>query len=436
MRRVVKEIETVAPMDSIIRISGENGARRDALYQAVMALSRSIAGRTDLRSLLSGVAESLRRIVSFDHVGLILHDPNGNAMQGHILNEPCNPVITSLRLPVDEDPAGWVWLNQQPLVLSPLQSETRWPEFVRRARDFGISTLMLVPLTTGNNRLGAFGFSSVAPLDPSPAEIAFLERVASEFAVAVESFLAKQEAVRERDRLRTLFDITDALVSKLDRDELFSAISDQLSKVIRHDCAMLTLCNARPAASMCTRCIPRVRSFFEALKGPFNPVGMPAEEVLATGKPVVACEADIDRYPNPNFRRFLALGFKSICSVPLIARDRMIGTLALNRMTDDAWTPEDVEFLVQVASQIAMTVSNSLAFRELGEMKERLATEKLYLEDEIRLDQNIGNMVGEGPGFQSVVKGIQTVAPDRRNRSHHWAKPARERNSSRGPFTN
>jgi len=80
-------------------------------------------------------------------------------------------------------------------------------------------------------------------------------------------------------------------------------------------------------------------------------------------------------------------------------------------MTDDAWTPDDVEFLVQVASQIAITVSNSLVFRELGDMKERLATEKLYLEDEIRLDQNIGNMVGEGPAFQGVVKGIQTVAP-------------------------
>ena len=83
------------------------------------------------------------------------------------------------------------------------------------------------------------GVSSVTPIDPGPAEIAFLERVASEFAVAVEAFLAKQEAVRERDRLRTLFDITNALVSKLGWDELFSAISDQLSKVIRHDYAML-----------------------------------------------------------------------------------------------------------------------------------------------------------------------------------------------------
>ena len=213
------------------------GASSTDIYEAVVALSRSIAGRTDLESLLSGAAEALRRIVRFDHVGLILHDPNGNAMQGHILNAPGNPVITSLRLPVEEDPAGWVWLNQQPSLISCVQSETRWPEFVKRSRGFGISTLMLVPLTSGDNRLGAFGFSSVAPLDPSPAEIAFLERVASEFAVAVEAFLARQEAVRERDRLRTLFDITNALVSKLALDELFSAISEQLSNVIRHDYA-------------------------------------------------------------------------------------------------------------------------------------------------------------------------------------------------------
>jgi transcriptional regulator with GAF, ATPase, and Fis domain len=136
------------------------------IYEAVVGLSRSLAGRTDLRSLLAGVADSLRRIVGFDHIGLILHDPNCNAMQGYILSEPGNPVITDLKLPVDQDPAGWVWLNQQPPVISPLGTEARWPEFVRRARAFQISTLTLVPLTAGDNRIGAFGFSSVAPTSP------------------------------------------------------------------------------------------------------------------------------------------------------------------------------------------------------------------------------------------------------------------------------
>ena len=332
-RRATTERGSIAPQDSSILICGTKGGK-DALYNAVLSLSRSIAGRTDLRSLLSGVAESLRRIVIFDHVGLMLHEPNGNSMQGYILNEPCNPVITSLRLPVDEDPAGWVWMHQQPLVISHLESETRWPEFVRRARDFGISTLMLVPLTTGDNRLGAFGFSSVVPLDPSPAEIAFLERIASEFAVAVESFLTRQALARERDRLETLFDITNALVSKLDQDDLFSAISGQLSTVIQHDCALITLCNRTGSLDVhalhCTR--PQLA---EALKGPLDPAGMPTAEVLATGKPVVARDIDIDRYPNPNFRRLVALGAKSACLVPLITRNRTIGTLVLCRTTDD-----------------------------------------------------------------------------------------------------
>jgi formate hydrogenlyase transcriptional activator len=411
MRHRMEEVEHLTSMDSSVLICGQNGARKDALYQAVITLSRSIAGRTDLNSLLSGVTESLRRIVRFDHVGLVLHDPNGNAMQGYILNEPGNPVLTSLRLPVDQDPAGWVWLNQQALVISHFESETRWPESVRVARELGISTLALVPLTTGDHRLGALGLSSVAPLDLGPAELSFLERVASELAVAVEAFLAKREATRERDRLRTLFDITNALASKLGRDDLLSAISKQLATVVRHDHALLTLWNEDTGVLDVYALHSAGPQLFEELKGPLCPEGMPTAEVLATGKPVVARAIDSDRYPSPDFRRFVALGFRSGCELPLVTQDRIIGTLALLRMTDHLWTPDDVEFLTQVANQIAMTVSNSLAFRELAAIKERLATEKLYLEDEICLDQNIGNMVGQGPAFQSVLKAIQTVAP-------------------------
>ena len=45
------------------------------------------------------------------------------------------------------------------------------------------------------------------------------------------------------------------------------------------------------------------------------------------------------------------------------------------------------------------------------EIKDKLATEKLYLEDEIRFDQNVGTMIGESPAFQAVLRGIQVVAP-------------------------
>lgn len=391
---------------------GTVSAQPSQIYEAVLALSRSIAGRTDINALLAGVGDSLRRIVSFDHLGLALHDPVGNAMQGHLMNEPGNPIITSFRMPVDQDPAGWVWLNQQPLVIPRLEAETRWPEFISKSREMlGISTMILVPLTAGDHRLGAFGFSSVAPYDPTPEEMAFLERVACEFAVAVEGFLARKAALQERDRMRTLFDITNALVSKLAVDELFPAIAAQLGKLIPHDYSIVTLLNPDSGRLELYGLHSMGLPLIDGLEGPHDPAGMPAEEVLATAKPVVAYAADIDRYPSPIFRKFLGMGFRSICSVPLIAPNRVTGTLSLCRTIEDAWSADDVAFVTQVASQIAIAVENSLVYRELSEMKERLATEKLYLEDEIRVDHNIGNMVGQSLAFQAILKSIQIVAP-------------------------
>jgi formate hydrogenlyase transcriptional activator len=377
------------------------------IYEAVVALSRSIAGRSDIESLLTGVGESLRRIVQFDQLGLTLHDPKRDRMQGYHLHDPGAPV-SKVMFPVDQHPGGWVWRNQQPLVIPSLENDRRWPDFRELARAAGVNAVTLVPLTTGDHRLGAFGFGCLGRYEPGPAELAFLERVASEFAVAVESFLARQEAIHERDRLRTLFDITNALVSKLSPDELFTAIAAQLAKVIRHEFSVLTLRDEASDLQMVGLHFTGTPLFAkEELR--IDPEGMPAAEALETGKPVVV--HDLTRYPSPQIRRFMNLGCKSGCSVPLVTSNGTLGTLEVARTTADAWTDEDVDFLAQVARQVAIAVDNALSYQQLQEMKERLATEKLYLEDEIRLDNNNGNMVGAGPAFQSILKGVKIVAP-------------------------
>ncbi len=391
---------------------GTVSASPSDIYEAVLALSRSIAGRNDLESLLSGVEQSLRRVVDFEYLGLILHEPDGNRMQSYVLNAS-GPVDTRRYpgLPVEQDPTGWVWMNQRPLVMSSIENETRWPEFVKIALAGGIRAMTLVPLTVGESRLGTLGFGCLTPFEPGPTELAFLERVASEFAVAVDAHLAKQQLVQERDRLRALFDITNALVSKLAPDELFSAISEQLSRVVRYDFAVLTLCNESTGRLDLYALHFPGAELFEANQTSIDPQGMPSAEALASGKPVIMREIEFDRFPSPDYRKFVAMGFKSACSIPLITSTRTLGTLEIARTTDESWTQNDVDLLVQVARQIAVAVENSLSYRELAGIKERLATEKLYLEDEIRFDQNVGNMVGEGPAFQSVLKSIQIVAP-------------------------
>ncbi|HWR50708.1 MAG TPA: sigma 54-interacting transcriptional regulator [Bryobacteraceae bacterium] len=391
-------------------------ASTSEIYRAVLALSRSIAGHTDLDSLLSGVAQSLRQVVDFEYLGLMLHERDGNVMQVYVLNALGPVCVREPRdFPIEQDPNGWVWANQQPLVIASVAEETRWPEFMARVLAGGVHALTLVPLTAGESRLGTLGFGCLAPFEPSPTELAFLERVASEFAVAVDAHLAKQQLVRERDRLRALFDITNALVSKLSPDELFSAISAQLSQVVSHDFAMLTLLNkSNGRLDLYALHFPGAE-LFDPEKIPdrisIDPKGMPSAEALASGTPVIVNNNEFDRFPSPDYHRFLSVGFKSACSIPLITPNRTVGTLELARINGGPWSEYDVDLLVQVSRQIAVAVENSLSFRELAEIKEKLATEKLYLEDEIRLDHNVGNMVGEGPAFQSVMKSLQIVAP-------------------------
>ena len=70
-----------------------------------------------------------------------------------------------------------------------------------------------------------------------------------------------------------------------------------------------------------------------------------------------------------------------------------------------------MELLGQVAQQIAIAVENGLAFREIAELKEKLSTEKLYLEDEIRTEHNFDEIVGQSSTLRQVLKQVEIVAP-------------------------
>ena len=71
----------------------------------------------------------------------------------------------------------------------------------------------------------------------------------------------------------------------------------------------------------------------------------------------------------------------------------------------------EVEMLVQIAGQVAMAVDNAMAFRRIAELRDRLKQEKQYLEDEINIEHQFDDIVGESTGLRSVLQQIATVAP-------------------------
>lgn len=266
-------------------------------------------------------------------------------------------------------------------------------------------------MTTGERRLGILAFGSFDVTETSREEMDFIHRVVSEFAVTIDSYLTQQKFLRERDRLQLLFDVTNSLVSKLSPDALFSAVSDQLSKVVSCDVAALALLDQKTGELFLSGLHTAGQFPVDLDSTRVLPAGLPSGEALSTGKPVVIDQPDFERHPSPIYKQRVDAGFCSGCSIPLVTPNAVLGTLELARKGRQPFLKEDVELLVQVAHQIAIALENSLAYRELAEMKERLATEKSYLESDIRFDQNLGEMLGESPAFQAVLKSLQIVAP-------------------------
>ena len=84
-------------------------------YQALLEISGVIAAHRDLKELFHDLVQRLPRIVPFDFINLVLHDPLRDAMRLNTLVAPETCTIKPGN-PIDESPAGLVWRSQQPFV--------------------------------------------------------------------------------------------------------------------------------------------------------------------------------------------------------------------------------------------------------------------------------------------------------------------------------
>jgi formate hydrogenlyase transcriptional activator len=136
-----------------------------------------------------------------------------------------------------------------------------------------------------------------------------------------------------------------------------------------------------------------------------------AAHVLATGKPWAGRTEEFARRDAEGDPKWAAAGFKNSCVLPLVGRDQILGVLALAKREDAAYTQDEVDFLMQLSSQVAMAVENALVYGELRKLKDNFGEERVCLEDEIRSELNFEEIVGRSTALQRVLRQVEVVAP-------------------------
>src|SRR5436190_2267682 len=387
------------------------------LHRMLLDVSHATASHRDLKSLLCDLAGLLRRVARFDRLAIVLHDPERDVMRLHTIVSLEPTFTTDLELPVPESPAGLVWQTQRPLVVPRIDRETRFAEVRRILRAEGMRSCCVLPLTTPLRRLGGLSFASQDEDAFSDSDVEVLQELTTQVALAVDNTLhheaarqAQQQLACERDRLQLLFEVNNALVSNLEPRVLFSEIATCLRRVVAHDYTSLAVYDReRNAFDMWALEFAGKGLIKEHM---FVPVeGSPAGTAFTAGEPARFGRADLAALESDVGRALLAEGIQSMCSVPLTVHDRRLGTLSIGRLGAEAFTDCDAELLASVASQVAFSVENALAFQEIAQLKDKLAAEKVYLEDEIRTEYNFEDIIGESSALKRVLHQVETVAP-------------------------
>jgi formate hydrogenlyase transcriptional activator len=222
-----------------------------------------------------------------------------------------------------------------------------------------------------------------------------------------------EELQRQNDRLQLLLNLTTRITSSLDLRDVLRAIAANIREVIHADAVAVSLPSNTDAAP------GKLRVF--AMDFPHGK-GVIKEELLVTPsaaaqkamdtlKPIVLDTRELDNFVDGTTDIAAAEGIKAVCLIPLVNRGRVLGILATSRTTETPFTPEDVDFFSRASGQIAIAIENALAYQEIFELKDKLAQEKLYLEEEIRTDSGFERIIGKSAALKRVLQMVETVAP-------------------------
>ena len=382
-----------------------------ARYEALIRVSQAVGALREPKQLFDVLVNELRRVIEFDGIGVAQYDETNNSVQWHVsirCDEPSlSPPKNCAR---KESMTCWVFENQRPLVIPFVDRETRFSETIEALKKHRMQSVCMLPLTTVHRRIGSIFLASERPDAYSEDEVRFLGLVADQMALAIDDALNFEASRTAQEQLKLLLDLTNSVVSTLDLRELLRNMSGNLRRVMRCDFVGVGLPDAESSRHLRLYALdfPDSRGFMrEEILIPIE--GTPPGMAFKTGEPFVGMIRDICRmFPDAPP---LAEGLTAGGVLPLASRGRVHGVLLLGRRDENEFSRDDVKFLMQVASQVAIAVENALAYSKIAELKEKLTQEKLYLEDEIRTELNFEEIVGKSAVLRRVLKQVATVAP-------------------------
>ena len=392
----------------------------DLGQQGLFDITRILLQQPDLAALSETLTGLVQQSALADRAAIILwHSGNHRAVR-HACDDAGQPVSYEDETVLANGPVRRLLSRPDALHCDSATFAETWPQLAGSGLYPSFGYYCLLPLAAEGRIFGGCEFIRDDNRPWTEKEYQRLHTFTQIVAVVTEQIQSRVSnnvdydlLCRERDNFRILVAITNAVLSRLDIDELVSEVAKEIHRYFRIDAISVVLRSNRKGKLniYSTHYLDASHPVHD--QSEVDEAGTLTERVFKSKEMLLLNLHQHD--PLAPYEKMLFEMWdnkiQTLCLLPLMSGNTLLGVLKLAQCDEKVFTTTNLKLLRQIAERVSIAIDNAVAYREIQRLKERLVDENLALTEQLNnVESEFGEIIGRSEAMNSVLKQVEMVA--------------------------
>ncbi|UGS43833.1 formate hydrogenlyase transcriptional activator FlhA [Pseudocitrobacter corydidari] len=392
----------------------------DLGQQGLFDITRTLLQQPDLAALCETLTQLVKQSALADRAAIVLLQAGNHRASYHATHEAGKPIAYDDDSLLANGPVRRLLSRPDALHCDYREFSETWPQLAASELYTPFGHYSLLPLAAEGRIFGGCEFIRDNDQPWTEKEYQRLQTFTQIIAVVTEQIQSRVTnnvdydlLCHERDNFRILVAITNAVLSRLDMDDLVSAVAKEIHYYFRIDAISIVLRSNRKGK------LNIYSTHYLDVNDPVHDqsevseAGTLTERVFKSKEMLMLNLREQDKLA-PYERMLFDMWdnqIQTLCLLPLMSGNTMLGVLKLAQCDEKVFTATNLKLLRQIAERVAIAVDNALAYQEIHRLKERLVDENLALTEQLNnVESEFGEIIGRSEAMYSVLKQVEMVA--------------------------
>lgn len=332
-----------------------------------ITFSKALSSTLEQERLLDIIIEAAKTLTHSEASSLLLMDESSQCLHFAHATGQVSEELKNLSVPMGQGIAGWVAKTGIPLIVNNVEAEPKWKREIAERAAFPTKRILCVPLKSRAEVIGVIELvNKVRDEDYNDDDLEIIELLSAHLSTLIENSRLYAEAKEKVERISAMADTAAAISSSLDVKRVLETVMTVAKDVIGAEASSIFMYDAEKNDFFFEVATGQAGEAVKQIRVPWGKgmVGWAAENMKTLLVPDVT--KDPRFYSKVDEKsKFVT---RNAISVPLRAKDRLIGVAQVLNKIGDTFSQEDVELFETISRQAAVAIENAQLYTDLQDL--------------------------------------------------------------------